>query len=140
MGKQTITKNVVIDDLDGSDLPEDTEPVTITFDGKKYEVYMGSKSTERFMDFLTGVAPLTNGSSSATSTSTRKRGQRGKNRTPEEIAAAEAAKEAKKEQRKQIQDFARNTEGFGVPGDRGVIKGDLLEAFYKANPKAERHF
>jgi hypothetical protein len=52
-------RQVLVDDLDGKELPSDTKAQTVTFEGKKYEVYLSAKNTERFVDFLTGVLPLT---------------------------------------------------------------------------------
>lgn len=51
-------KQILVDDFDGRDLPADTKPQTVTFDGTKYDVYMSARNTERFLDFLTGTAPL----------------------------------------------------------------------------------
>lgn len=62
MGKQQV--EIITDDLDGSDITgQDIKPQTITFEGKKYEVYMSASNTQKFVDFLSGVAPLISKSS-----------------------------------------------------------------------------
>lgn len=55
MGKKTI----LVDDLDGSTLPESTQGLTVTVNGKKHEVFLSARNTERFMDFLNGQGTLT---------------------------------------------------------------------------------
>lgn len=70
MGVKQVTQ--ITDDFDGSDLTgKDIEPQTITFEGKKYEVYMSAANTERFQDFLSGTAPLVQKSSSSTGSGRR---------------------------------------------------------------------
>jgi hypothetical protein len=52
-------KQVIVDDFDGlTELPEGTEPQEVTFGGKKYKVYLSAANAERFVDFLSGKAPL----------------------------------------------------------------------------------
>lgn len=51
-------KQVIEDDFDGTRLPEGTEPVDVTYDGKTYPVYLSDANKERFVNFLNGTAPL----------------------------------------------------------------------------------
>jgi hypothetical protein len=98
-------KQILVDDLDGRDLPADTKAQSVTFDGKKYDVYLSARNTERFIDFLTGVAPLVGSTGGGRASS----GSRPKSNAAE------------------IRAWAKSN-GMTVP-DRGRIPADVREAF-----------
>lgn len=74
-------KQVLVDDLTGEELPSETKPMTVTVDGKKHEVYLSAKSSERLMDMLTGVAPLLNGHKAPAAAASSSTGSRSKTET-----------------------------------------------------------
>ena len=69
-------KQVIVDDIDGTDLPEGTEPVDVTYDGKTYPVYLSDSNKERFVNFLNGTAPLSKKTAPKTSTGSGSTGKK----------------------------------------------------------------
>lgn len=134
---------VLVDDYTGEELPSDVKPTALTVGRTSYNLYLSDESLTKLYD---AIEPFTHEAERAdtvpqaapASPGTRRR------RTPDEIAEAERVKEARAQQRVEIQEWATkaNAKGseFTVPGDRGRISGDLLEAFYASRKKAERLF
>lgn len=58
----------VIDDLTGETLSESVEPTTITVDGNKYTVDLGSASKERLINWLNGDGSLVKATPQAAAT------------------------------------------------------------------------
>ena len=143
---------VVYDDYDGKELPADTEPILLSLGRQRYRLYLSSENEGKLRDVLadfTKDADLAeDGTESTGQKSSDSGAQRGDNfrlsGDASERFKADVARfaEAKKEQRKDIQEWARASDNFNgsVPGDKGVIKSDLLAAYYKDNPEAQHYF
>lgn len=62
---QTVTETSIVDDFDGSELPEDTKPHSVKLDGKTYELYLSDKNAESVLtkieEYKTFVKDLTKG-------------------------------------------------------------------------------
>lgn len=52
MARVAKTTYVVTDDLDGSELPEDTQPTIFGWDGKQYEIWLSEANHKELEDFL----------------------------------------------------------------------------------------
>ena len=100
MGKRTI----LVDDLDGRELPDDTKPLVVSVDGKKHELFLSAKNTERFMDFLNGDGPLTTAPAAARKTA------------------------AAKSNAKEVREWAKQN-GFPDLPDRGRIPAEVMDAY-----------
>lgn len=144
MAKQTIT----IDDLTGETIHADVESTTITVDGENYTVDLGEKSKAHLLAWLGGNGAYNYGKTEAkaeTKAAPKAEAKRvrltgeDKERFDKAVAEYDAAK---KEQKETLQDFAKTAKGFEdytVPA-RGIIKQDLLNAYYAANPDAVHYF
>jgi len=116
MGKRTI----LFDDLDGRELPGDTQGQKVRFDGKDYEVFLSADSTDKFLAFLKGDAPLA--------------------RTAPSPRPSRAAASHDKERMKAIRAWAienkvkyKNAQGNEVTlGERGRIPQEIIDAYDKA--------
>jgi hypothetical protein len=116
-------KFVLVDDLDGSELPEDTKPVTFSLGRTTYNLYLSDKNHEKFLNDLnkyianaetvTGAAPR----------------------------ASSSASSADKEKLKAVREWAqatgykyKNAKGEEVTlGDRGRIPQEIVDAYEAAN-------
>ncbi|MEO9323912.1 hypothetical protein ABFT23_10500 [Nocardioides sp. C4-1] len=138
----------IIDDLTGADLTEDVEPTTITVDGTDYTLDLGPDSKERLIKWLNGEGSITQRTSTPRpGTETRDPAPSGDNfrltgdASEKFKADTDEYNKAKKEQRSDIQDWAKSSDKFAdkVPGDRGGVKADLLSAYYEANPEQPQY-
>ncbi|MDO3394669.1 histone-like nucleoid-structuring protein Lsr2 [Nocardioides sp. SOB44] len=150
MPKKTI--EVLYDDYDGKELPADTEPISLSLGGQRYRLYLSPENEGKLRDFL---ADFTKDAEVAYDHREAMRQQAAERRAESggnfrlsgeasEKFKADLAEfnEAKKDQRKDIQEWARGSEKFSgaVPGEKGIIKADLLAAYYADNPEAVRYY
>lgn len=47
MAKQTVTVTTVLDDFDGTELPEETEPVLLAYSGTTYRLYLSDANKKK---------------------------------------------------------------------------------------------
>ena len=124
MGK----RQVLIDDYDGAELPEDTSPVRVQVGDAAYDLYLSDTSRvaldEALADFISDAEPADD------APAPKKR-------------AASADPEAKRAQRDAIKQWVKGQnkkgKGFKVPGDQGRIAAEILDAYYAANREQPRH-
>ena len=150
MPKKTI--EVLYDDYDGKELPADTEPVSLSLGGQRYRLYLSPENEGRLRDFLadfTKDAEVAYDHKEATrQKAAERRAESGANFRLSGQASkrykADLAKfnEAKKDQRKDMQEWARASDKFkdAVPAERAPIKTDLLAAYYKDNPEVVQYY
>lgn len=130
-------KTVLLDDLDGSVLPDDTEPVTFSLGRTTYSLYLTEDNHGKFMDALT---PFIENAETTSSTPTASGGRSRRSST--------TSGSADKEKMKAIRAWAQST-GFTFPsatekdkdgkpvmktlGDRGRIPEEVVKAYDEAN-------
>lgn len=54
MGRKPTTTYEVTDDFDGTELPSDTEPTTVVWEEKTYELYLSDENHEKLAEFIGG--------------------------------------------------------------------------------------
>lgn len=126
MGKRTV--EIITDDLTGAELSENVEPTIVTFDGKKYSLYLSATSATRFHDFLEGNAPLI--PASAPRATTRASTRSG--------TLSSEAKEQQQQIRKWAQDNEVANKNGKVPGPRGRLAAEVVDKFFETHPGAVR--
>lgn len=136
MGKQVVQRTVITDDVDGTELPDDTQPVTLVHEGKTYSLFLSDENRQALLDTLDrytkNVEPVT-------ITQPRKSKKRTR-RSSVEVAQEKQQAADKKAQRSEIQSFAKKKfPDYKFP-DRAAIKREVVDAFYKANPTATKHY
>ena len=117
-------KTVLVDDLDGSELPEDTSPVILSLGRTTYNLYLSEKNHGKLLEALNPfIENAETTSSTARSTSTR------------------STSGADKEKLKAVRAWAQST-GFkyknakgeeATLGDRGRIPQEVIDAYDEAN-------
>ncbi|TPW77303.1 histone-like nucleoid-structuring protein Lsr2 [Schumannella soli] len=123
MARRTVIQ--FTDDLSGEDLPDGTRSTTFAFNGVQYSIDLSDENVAKleaalqpFIDAGTRVgAPSGLRRSGARATGSGGSGSSGSGRSPEDLAA--------------IREWA-NANGYSV-GDRGRVKGEILEAYDKAH-------
>lgn len=117
-------KYVLVDDLDGSELPDNTEPVTFSLGRTTYSLYLSEANYGKFMDALTPFIENAE-TSSSTPAPARRRSSGGTD----------------KEKMKSVREWAQST-GFKFKdaagnektlGDRGRIPEEVVKAYDEAN-------
>jgi hypothetical protein len=125
MGK----KFVLVDDYDGSDLPDDTKPVTLSLGRTTYSIYLSEKNHGKLMEALDPF--ITNAETTSTTTTAVR-----------SAASSSAASSYDKIERAAARKWAQDT-GFKFKGadgsektlgDRGRIPDEVMEAF-KSSPE-----
>ena len=123
MGK----KYVLVDDLDGSELPEDTTPVTLSLGRTTYSLYLSEANHGKLLEALN---PFIENAETTSSSTARSAGR-----------AGTATNAADKEKLKQVRAWAQST-GFKYKnakgeettlGDRGRIPQEVIDAYDAAN-------
>lgn len=118
-------KTVLVDDLDGTELPEDTAPITLSLGRSTYNLYLSDKNHGKLMDALTPFIE----NAEAVNTSAR-------------IGRSAAAQGlANKDKLKKVREWAqstgykyKNAKGEEVTlGDRGRIPQEVIDAYDEAN-------
>lgn len=99
-----------IDDLDGSDLGDNSNAISFAFEGKEYSIDLSDENAQAFRD---AVAPYIEAGHRVTGTRAK--------------SARRAATKAASGDTKAIRDWAR-TNGYDV-SDRGRISADVMEAY-----------
>lgn len=121
-------KTVLVDDFDGTDLPEDTEPISLSLGRTTYSLYLSEKNHGKLMEALTPY--IENAETSATPTASRQTGRQGT-----------ATNAADKERLTKIRAWAQSS-GFTYKnaagedttlGDRGRIPDAVVKAYEEAN-------
>ena len=143
---------LIIDDLSGAELSPPIDPTTITVDGTDYKVDLGDESKQRLIRWLNHEDALIKTPPQANSGNAGKSGKSGADTGNDFRLSGEASEkfkadlakfnESKKEQRKDIQEWARASDDFkdAVPNERGGIKASLVTAYYKDNPEAVHYY
>jgi hypothetical protein len=144
MGVKIINRKEFTDDMDGTVLPEDTQPLRLSLNGDNWEVYISDKHEAELRDvlhkFTADVTPTSNRRTPSVSTEGRR--GRGPNRSPEEVEAERKRAEDKKAQRTEIEAWGTKANKGGADfkinaSGRGRLDSKLVAAFYDANPVAE---
>ena len=128
MGVKNI--RVVVDDFDGKELPEETVPIRVRVGRLAWNLYLSEANERKLQGAL---APFVKDAETANLSDPAPRLRHSGGKT---LAQQKDAKDA---QRAEIEAFAKSNK-LSLPGIRGRIRADLLEAYYKSNPKAERLF
>jgi hypothetical protein len=117
-------KFVLVDDLDGSELPDDTKPVTFSIGRTTYNLYLSDKNHEKFLNDLNKYivnAETVAGAARGSSSFTAGPGDREKLKKVREWAQATGYK-------------YKNAKGEEVTlGDRGRIPQEIVDAYDAAN-------
>jgi hypothetical protein len=109
-------KTVLVDDLDGSELPEDTRPINLSFGRTSYALYL---SEDNHGKLLEAVEPFIANAEEVNNTATP------------------ASSSADKEKMKRVREWAKST-GFKFTdaqgnektlGDRGRIPDEVVKAY-----------
>jgi hypothetical protein len=115
-------KTVLVDDLDGSELPEDTQPVVLSLGRTTYTLFLSEKSHDKL---LKALEPYLKDAETTSATPALSSPQR-----PRQSPVAD------KERMKAIRAWAQEA---GIKykdkplGDRGRIPQEIIEAYDKAN-------
>jgi hypothetical protein len=117
-------KTVLVDDLDGKELPEGTKPVRLSVNGWAYDLYLSDDNTAKLMEAIT---PFTENAELVDDTPVPRRTSR--------------AASADKEKMKAVREWAqatkytyKNAKGEDTTlGDRGRIPQEVVDAYDKAN-------
>lgn len=116
-------KTVLLDDLDGTELPDDTQPIHLSLGRTTYAVYLNEKNHEKL---LKAVQPFIENAETVSAS-----------RTP----AAPKASNTDKERNAKVRAWAQST-GFKFKnaageetalGDRGRIPQEVYDAYDAAN-------
>lgn len=117
-------KTVLVDDLDGTELPEDTQPIRLSLGRTTYSLYLSDKNHEKLLEAVTPF--IENAETVQGSTAPR---------------SATPAKSADKERLRAVREWAQST-GFKYKnaageevtlGDRGRIPDAVVKAYDEAN-------
>lgn len=119
MGRQTVT--VIADDLDGKELPAETQPVSLSLGRTTYNLYLSDKNHGKLLEALT---PFIENAEKVAGSATRS-----------------AASSTDKEKMQKVRAWAqatkytyKNAKGEDVTlGDRGRIPAEIVEAYDAAN-------
>lgn len=117
-------KTVLVDDLDGSELPEDTAPIRLSLGRTTYDLYLSEKNHGKLME---AVGPfIENAETSSTPTAPKSSGAK---------PAADKERLAKIRTWAQSSGFKyKNAAGEEVTlGDRGRIPDAVVQAYDEAN-------
>lgn len=116
---------VILDDLDGKELPEDTQPITLSMGRTTYNLYLSESNHEKL---LKAVTPFIENAETATGAASR---------TPRSSSAASADKEKMKKVREWAQatkfKFKDAQGNEKTLGDRGRIPDEVVAAYDKAH-------
>lgn len=119
-------KTVLVDDLDGTELPEDTQPIHLSLGRTTYALYLSEKNHEKL---LKAVTPFIENAETVSSSAGRS------------TAAPARASNTDKERNQKVRAWAqatgfkfKNAAGEEVTlGDRGRIPQEVYEAYDAAN-------
>lgn len=136
---------VLIDDYDGKELDQGTQPLRLALGRRAWNLYLSDDNTsalyEALEPFVKEAEPAQDSYSdtraAAAPAGTRQR------RSGADRAEADRIKATKKAQRDDMAAWAKQSNEndkteYKVPGDRGRIQAELVDAYYAANPEAER--
>ena len=120
-------KFILTDDLTGEELPEDTQPVTLSLGRTTYNLYLSEDSHGKLLEALD---PFISEAETATPQASRQTGRQGT-----------ASNAAEKEKLKKVRAWAqstnfkyKNAKGEEVTlGDRGRIPQEVIDAYDEAN-------
>lgn len=150
------TRTILEDDLDGTVSSDETPVLKWAFAFgpsnamTTYNIDLTAENFDRLKEALaefTEKAEEVQGRSSTRSSSTPAASTGGGSRLSGEAsakykAAVDEFNASKKEQRSDIASWAKGSKEFKSAnvGDKGVIKADLLSAYYEANPEQRHYF
>lgn len=119
MGK----KYVLVDDLDGKELPDDTQPVNLSLGRTTYSLYLSEKNHGKLLEALNPF--IENAETSSTTTAARRAS----------TGSSDKAKLKAVREWAQATGYAyKNAKGEEVTlGDRGRIPQEVVDAYDKAN-------
>lgn len=121
-------KTVLLDDYDGTELPDDTKPLRVVVGNAEYEVYLSEENSAKFEE---AIKPFIENAERVEQSSTRTQATR---------AAASGSKAADRERNRKAREWARST-GFEYPGadgkmrtlgDRGRVPEEVIKAWEEA--------
>lgn len=115
-------KTVLVDDLDGSELPEETQPVVLSLGRTTYNLYLSDKSHEKLLKALEPFVTDAETTSATPASAGRPK--------PTQSPTAD------KERMRAIRAWAQETNTLykGKPlGDRGRIPQEIIDAYDEAN-------
>ena len=119
-------KTVLLDDYDGTELPDDTKPLRVVVGDVAYDVYLSEENSAKFEE---AIEPFIN---------TAERVERSTTRTTR--AAASRPTTADKERMRKVREWAQQT-GFEYAGadgkmrtlgDRGRVPEEVIKAWEEA--------
>ena len=125
-------KTVLLDDYDGTELPDETKPLRVVIGDAAYDVYLSEENSAKFEE---AVEPFIN---------TAERVSQSSNRTQTVRAAASGSKAADRERNRKAREWARST-GFEYPGadgkmrtlgERGRVPEEVIKAWEEAGEPA----
>lgn len=127
MPRKTI--QVLTDDFDGKELPEDTSPVTLSLGRTTYSLYLSDKNHGKLMDALTPfITDAETISATAAARPARKAAASGTSSTVDTYGFPTA------DVRKWAQETGYKQSGNGkAVGDKGRIPQDVYDAYKAAN-------
>lgn len=120
-------KTVLVDDLDGTELSEDTQPVRLSLGRTTYALYLSEKNHGKLMDALTPFIENAETVSGSTGASTR--------------GTSATSSKSDKERNAKVREWAQST-GYKFTnaageevtlGDRGRIPDAVFKAYDEAN-------
>jgi hypothetical protein len=142
MGVKIINRKEYTDDVDGTVLSDDVQPLRLSLNGDNWEIYLSDQHEAELRDALHKFTANVTATSNRRTASVATEGRRGRgpNRDPKEIEAERKAKADKQAQREEIVAWGKANPGdFKVnESGRGRLDTKLIDAFYAANKKAER--
>lgn len=117
-------KYVLLDDFDGAELPDDTQPVNLSIGRQTYAVYL---SDENYGKLLQAIDPFIKDAERVNA--------------PGRGGAVPKASEAEKEKLRKVREWAQSTKYTYTNakgeettlGDRGRIPQEVIDAYDKAN-------
>lgn len=138
MGKQVVQRTLITDDVDGTELPEDTQPVELVHEGKTYSLFLSDRNRKALLEVLdkytANVEPV------PASVAKPRKAKKRVRRSSAEVEQERQAAAAKQKQRVDIRTFAtKKFPDYKFP-ERAAIRREVLDAFYDANPSATRHY
>lgn len=119
-------KTVLVDDLDGTELPEDTQPIRLSLGRTTYNLYLSEKNHEKLLEAVTPYIENAETVTGTTSASSR---------------TSSTTKASDKERNAKVREWAQST-GFKFTnaageevtlGDRGRIPEAVFKAYDEAN-------
>jgi len=126
-------KTVLLDDFDGTELPDDTKPLRVVVGDAAYDVYLSEDNSAKFEE---AIEPFINTAERVSQSTPRTQAVR--------ASAGTSAKAADRERNRKAREWARST-GFEYPGadgkmrtlgERGRVPEEVIKAWEEAGEPA----